>query len=174
MNVKRKPKRVKKSSKFQYEKDVIALVIRGPTVPGNPTQKRKIILIAFAICVCIVAIGSLLWGFLFSSVPSREKLGLSAQSITDDNGDKWVLDLAKGQTTSGIKGSATKPGPPLLVKTDVQISGREVSIGLVVEGQAGEKYVGGVKKNGRWQPPPSFQIVDSAGKTLATGAFKYG
>jgi hypothetical protein len=138
----------------------------------NPTQKKKII-IAFAIFISIVSVGMLLRGF-FSSAPSREKLGLSAQSFTDKNGDKWVLDLAKGQSASSVKDSDAKPGPPLIVKTDVQISGREVSIGLVVEGRAGEKYVGGVKKNGRWQPPPSFQIVDSTGKTLTSGAFKYG
>ena len=148
--------------------------MRGPGMIENPIQKRKILLIAFAIFICVVAAGSLIRGFFFSSAPSREKLGLSAQSITDENGDKWILDLAKGQTSSIIKGSDTKPGPPLLVKTDVQISGREVSIGLVVEGRAGEKYVGGVKTNGRWQPPPSFKIVDSAGKTLTSGVFKYG
>jgi hypothetical protein len=140
----------------------------------NPTRKRKIILVAIAIFVCVVAAGSLLRVFFFSSASSREKLGLSAQSITDENGDKWVLDLAKGQTTSSIKNSDAKPGPPLIVKTDVQTSGREVSIGLVVEGRAGEKYIGGVKKNGRLQLPPSFQIVDEAGKTLLSGAFKYG
>jgi hypothetical protein len=140
----------------------------------NSTPKKKIILIAFAIFVCVVAVGSLLRGFLFSSAPSRGKLGLSAQSMTDENGDRWILDLAKGQTTASFKNSDMKPGPPFKVKTDVQLSGREVSIGLVVEGQAGEKYIGGVKKNGRLQLPPSFQIVDGAGKTLTSGAFKYG
>lgn len=138
----------------------------------NPTQIKKII-IAFSIFISVVAVGILLRGF-FSSAPSREKLGLSAQSITDENGDQWVLDLVKGQTTASIKDSDTRPGPPLLIKTDVQISGREVSIGLVVEGRAGETYVGGVKKNGRLQLPPGFQIIDTTGKTLTSGAFKYG
>jgi len=100
-------------------------------------------------------------------------MGLSALSMTDANGDKWVLDLAKGQTASGLKDGA-KPGSPLLVTTDVQISGRDVSIGLIVEGQAGEKYAGGVQKNKQWQPPPGFKIVNDAGKTLTTGRFKYG
>ena len=84
------------------------------------------------------------------------------------------LDMVKGQTLSSLKDSSTKTGPPLLVKTDVQISGREVSIGLVVEGQAGEKYVGGVQKNGQLQLPPAFNIVNEAGKTLTSGRFKYG
>ena len=94
--------------------------------------------------------------------------------MTDENGDKWVLDLAKGQSLSTIKGSDRKPGPPLLIKTDVRIGRQDVSIGLVVEGQAGEKYAGGAKKNRRWRPPPRFKIVDEAGKTLTNGAFKYG
>ncbi|MHC4566828.1 MAG: hypothetical protein ACYTE3_13870 [Planctomycetota bacterium] len=127
-----------------------------------------------ATCVCVLAVGTLLRGFLFSSASSRDKLGLSALSMTDENGDKWVLDLAKGQSLSTIKGSDRKPGPPLLVKTDVRISRQNVSIGLVVEGQAGEKYAGGAKKNRRWRPPPRFEIVNEAGKTLTNGAFKYG
>lgn len=139
----------------------------------NSTQKKKNILIIFAILVCVVAMGTLLRSF-FSSAPSRDELGLSALSMTNEKGDKWVLDLAKGQSVSSIKDSESKPGVPLLIKTDVQIKGREVSIGLVIEGQAGEKYAGGAKKNGRWEPPPSFKIVDSAGKTLASGSFKYG
>lgn len=134
---------------------------------------KKKVLIALAVLICVVAMGTLFRSF-FSSPPSRDKLGLSALSMTDENGDQWVLDLAKGQTAANIEGSDKKRGSPLLVKTDVKIDKRDVSIGLVVEGQAGEKYVGGAKKNGRWQPAPSFKIVDTAGKTLKTGAFKYG
>lgn len=140
----------------------------------NSTRKKKNILIVFASLVCIVAVGTLLRGFFFSTPPSRDQQGLSALSITDENGDKWVLDLAKGQSLSSIKGSDEKPGPPLQIKTDVQIKGRDVSIGLVVEGRASEKYAGGARKNGRWQPPPNFKIVGSSGNILATGAFKYG
>ena len=136
-------------------------------------SKKKHAVIVIAILVCIAAMGTLLRSF-FSSSPSRDKLGFSALSVIDENGDKWTLDLAKGQLVSSIKGSDNKPGPPLLIKTDVQIKTQEVSIGLIVEGQAGEKYAGGTKKNGRWLPPPSFKIVDEAGKTLASGVFKYG
>lgn len=139
----------------------------------HSTQKKNI-LIVFAILVCLVAVGTLLRGFFFSSAPSRDELGLSALSMTDEKGDKWILDLAKGQSVSSIKDGDSKPGPPLLIKTDVQIKGREVSIGLIIEGQAGEKYAGGAKMNGRWQPPPDFKILDSGGKTLASGSFKYG
>jgi hypothetical protein len=72
----------------------------------------------------------------------RQEIGLTLLSKTDKNGDKWVPELAKGQSPSSLKNSSDKSGPPLLIKTDVQISVRDVSIGLVVEGQAGEKYVG--------------------------------
>ena len=140
------------------------------------SRKTKIILIASVAAALVLVIGVSFRGCRVSgfSTSYQRLLGLSSLSITDKNGDKWVLELAKGQAQSGLKGSGAKPGPPLVVKTDVQPKGREVSIALVVEGQAGEKYVGGVKKNERWQPPPRFKIVDKAGKVLTTGAFEYG
>jgi len=140
---------------------------------NNPSENKKIIVIISIAVVSVVGIGALLRGVFSSPKTSRRQMGLSALSMTDANGDKWVLDLAKGQSASGLKDGA-KPGPPLLVKTDVQIRGRNVSIGLIVEGQAGEKYAGGVQKNKRWQPAPGFKIVNEAGKTLTTGRFKYG
>jgi len=138
------------------------------------SQKTKIVLIASVAAALVLVIGVSLRSCRVSSTSYQRQLGLSSLSLTDENGDKWVLDLAKGQALSGLKSSGAKPGPPLVVKTDVQTGGLEVSIGLVVEGQAGEKYVGGVKKNERWQPPPRFKIVDKAGKVLTTGLFKYG
>ncbi|MGB2862680.1 MAG: hypothetical protein WBC05_05075 [Sedimentisphaerales bacterium] len=141
---------------------------------NNSSGKKKTVVIATAAVVAVVVIGALMRGIFSSPASSRQEIGLSSLSTTDENGDKWVLDLAKGQSLSSLKDSSAKSGPPLLVKTDVQISGRDVSIGLIVEGQAGEKYAGGVQKNGQWQPAPGFKIVDGAGKTLTTGAFKYG
>ena len=138
----------------------------------NPAQKKKVVLLASGVVVLVVVVGVLLSGFF--SEPSREELGLGSQSASDQNGDKWVLDLIKGQPVSSFADSSAKPGPPLLVKTDVQISGRDVSIGLIVQGQAGETYVPGVQKNGQWQPEPGLKILDEAGKILATGKFKYG
>lgn len=108
------------------------------------------------------------------SAPSPQQPGLSPLSITDEKGDQWILDLARGQSISSLKNSGTKPGQPLLVKTDVQIKGRNVSIRVVVEGQAGEKYVAGVRKNNQRQPAPVFTIVNETGKTLTSGRFRYG
>jgi hypothetical protein len=141
---------------------------------NSPSEKKKTITIIFSSAIAVIVIGALLYGIFSSPASSRRQLGLSPLSITDENGDKWVLELAKGQSPSSLKDSSGKSGPPLLIKTDVQISGRDVSIGLIVEGQAGEKYAGGVQKNGQWQPAPAFNIVDEAGKVLASGKFKYG
>lgn len=141
---------------------------------NNPSEKKKIIVIASAAVVALVVIGALLRSIFSSPASSRKQLGLFSLSTTDENGDKWILVLTKGQSPSGLKDSNAKPGPPLLVKTDVQISGRDVSIGLNIEGQAGEKYAGGVQKNGQWQPAPAFNIVSEAGKVLTSGRFKYG
>lgn len=140
----------------------------------NSFQKKKIVLIALVAVASVIVIGAFFRAIFSSPASSRQQLGLSSLSMTDENGDKWVLDLAKGQSLSSFQDSSTKPGPPLLIKTDVQTSGLDVSIGLIVEGQAGEKYVGGAQKNGRWQPPPRFKIVDETGNTLTTGSFKYG
>ena len=142
----------------------------------DSSPKTKIVLIASVAAALVLVIGVSFRGCRVSSFSTsyQRQLGLSSLSVTDENGDKWVLELAKGQAQSGLKSSGAKPGPPLVVKTDVQTQGREVSIGLVVEGQAGEKYVGGVEKNDQLQPPPRFKIVDKAGKVLTTGAFEYG
>ena len=140
----------------------------------DSSPKTKIVLIASVAAALVLVIGVSFRSCRVSSTSYQRQLGLSSLSVTDKNGDKWVLELAKGQALSGLKSSRAKPGPPLVVKTDVQTGGREVSIGLVVEGQAGEKYVGGVKKNEQLQPPPRFKIVDKAGKVLTTGLFKYG
>ena len=140
------------------------------------SQKTKIVLIASVAAALVLVIGVSFRGCPVSSISTsyQRQLGLSPLSVTDENRDKWVLDLAKGQALSGLKSNKAKAGPPLVVKTDVQTGGFEVSIGLVVKGQAGEKYVGGVKKNEQLQPPPRFKIIDKAGKVLTTGAFEYG
>lgn len=138
------------------------------------SQKTKIVSIASVAAALALVIGVSFRSCRLSSTSYQRQLGFSSLSLTDENGDKWVLELAKGQSLSGLKSSGAKPGTPLVVKTDVQTERLEVSIGLIVEGQAGEKYVGGVIKNEQLQPPPRFKIVDKDGKVLATGLFKYG
>jgi hypothetical protein len=141
---------------------------------NNFSQKKKIVLIVFLAAASIVVIGLFIRSLGSSSTSSRRQPGPSSLSITDENGDKWVLAVTKGQLLSRLKDNGAKAGPPLLLKTDVKTSGRDVSIGLIIEGQAGEKYASGAEKNGQLQPPPGLKIVDETGKTLATGVFKYG
>jgi hypothetical protein len=141
---------------------------------NNSSQKKKIVLIVSLAAASILAIGLFLRSFDLSSTSSRRQSGPPSLSMTDENGDKWILAVTKGQPLSRLKDNGAKAGAPLLLKTDVQTSGRDVSIGLVIEGQAGEKYASGAEKNGKRQPPPALKIVDDTGKTLATGVFKYG
>lgn len=85
------------------------------------------------------------------------------------------LRLVRGQPLSRISKSGRKPGPPLLVRTNARkISNSQFSIGITAEGQAGEKYIGGAKKNGKREPEPQFVIVNEKEKILAKGKFEYG
>jgi len=140
------------------------------------SRGAKIALIVSAAAIFIV-ITAVLHHFCSTS-PSvtltQKRPDLSALSMTDEKGNKWILDLARAQPFSRIR-SSERPGPPLLVKTDVRPINRfNISIGLEVVGQAGEKYVGAVQKNSKLQPPPQFKIVDQAGNVLTSGRFEYG
>lgn len=100
---------------------------------------------------------------------------LSPLSITDANGLTWSLEPVRGQPLSLINESGRKPGPPLVIKTNIiKINEQSISIGLVLEGWAGEKYIAGVMKGRSREPQPIFRILDEKGKTLATGRFEYG
>jgi hypothetical protein len=96
------------------------------------------------------------------------------------DGDRWQMvsrgpwgQLETIRVGSGVT-TELKVGPPLTVKTDVAAKDEGVSIGLLIFGQAGERYNPGVQKNGERQPAPALKIVDEAGKVLATGNFAYG
>ena len=100
--------------------------------------------------------------------------GQSALSRTDGNGATWGLDQAGGALVS-TEPNGPKAGPPILVKTDVQKVGeREVSIGLILEGQAGEQYRPAVTKNGTTLSAPKLRIVNEAGQVVVQGDFQYG
>jgi len=97
---------------------------------------------------------------------------------TDKDGNTWALELAGGQSfTSPIPAdpNGTKAGPAVIVKTDVRRqSDREVSIGLVLTGPAGEMFRPGVMKNGSRQSAPAFRIVNEAGQVILDDSFQYG
>jgi len=105
-------------------------------------------------------------------VPGRESS--SPVSRTDANGVAWALDQAGGALVSP-QPDAPQPGPPIVVRTDVQRAGpREVSIGLILEGQAGEPYRPVIKKNGQATAAPALRIVNETGQVVAQGNFAYG
>ncbi len=141
------------------------------------STKAKIILAGFA-AVLIILLGILL--FRDGSQPPTSAVpqgiaNLSPLSITDANGITWSLEPVRGQPLSLINESDRKPGLPLVIKTNtVKINEQTISIGLSVEGQAGEKYIAGVMKGRSIESQPIFRILDEEGRTLATGRFEYG
>jgi len=138
------------------------------------SRRGKVVLIGLALAALIVIV-DLFWLRGQSSSSVIEQTALSPLSLTDENGDKWTLDLVRGQPLSRISKSTKKPGPPLLIRTNVRkINNSQFSIGLTVEGQAGEKYIGGAIKNGKQEPEPQFIILDERGRILAKGKFEYG
>ncbi len=138
------------------------------------TRRGKVVLIGLAGAALIVVV-DLFWLRGQSSSSVVEQATLSPLSLTDETGEKWSLDLVRGQPLSRISESIKKPGPPLLVRTNVRkISNSQFSIGFTVEGQAGEKYIGGALKNGKREPEPQFIIVNEKARILAKGKFEYG
>lgn len=140
---------------------------------SNPwMRKRFLIGIALSIACVTIAIILLRGTFLsFSSSGSSRDFEIVQK---DQNGVQWSLRLAKGQSLSRLKKMGRKFGTPLLVKVDVTRQGRNVSFGLILEGNAGEKYIAGIRKNGQILPPPRYRIVNESGNVLKAGTFEYG
>ena len=103
----------------------------------------------------------------------RGKIGFSTLVKTDENGSKWEIDLIKEQSLSDILPDV-KAGEPLRVRTDIEKKGDILSIGLNVTGKAQEKYVGGSRKNGKWQEPPELRIYDGNKELIHVDKFEYG
>jgi hypothetical protein len=103
----------------------------------------------------------------------KKELGFTKLKKTDEHGDKWEIDLIRNQKLADIN-KDIKYGEPLRATLDVQLKGDTLSIGLNVTGQAGEKYVGGARKNNKWQSPPAINIYDVNGKLIHNSKFEYG
>ena len=151
----------------------IASAIISSVYKDLSSRRGKIVIICLGAASLIVILSEL---FVNPDRPSSlQKSTLSALSETDENGNTWTLDLIRGQPLSRIHKSDKEPGPPLTVRTNVRkISNSQLSVGITVEGQAGEKYIGGAKKNGKQEPEPQFIIVDEKGRILGGGKFEYG
>ncbi len=83
-------------------------------------------------------------------------------------GELAKIDVKKGQTT------VLKPGPPFLVKTNVRRKGQNLTIGLLVIGQAGEHYSARVRTRRGTLPAPGLKIVDEGEKVLVSDKFQFG
>ncbi len=109
-----------------------------------------------------------------------EYLAMFGSLASNAGGDKWQISFYGAQNPSSritvSKGQTTtlKFGPPLFLKTEVKPAGQQVSIGLSITGQSGERYNPGIEKNGKALEAPKLQIVDEAGNILASGKFEYG
>ena len=107
-------------------------------------------------------------------------LALQGNLAKNADGDRWLAsfygaqDVSSRITVNKDQTSVLTIGPPLNVKTDVELMGREVSIGLSISGQSGERYNPQMTKNGRALDAPGLKIMDETGKLLASGKFKYG
>ena len=138
------------------------------------SRRGKIVLIGLTMAALVVMVGI----FWLRGKPSSSvirQVTLSSLSLTEENGDKWTLELVRGQPISRINKDIKKPGAPLLVRTNVRkISNSQFSIGITVEGQAEEKNIGGAVKNGKREPEPQFVIVDEKARILGGGKFEYG
>ena len=107
-------------------------------------------------------------------------LALSGNLSSHAGSDKWQVSFYGAQNPSSritvSKGQTTtiKFGPPLYLKSEVKPTGRQVSIGLSITGQSGERYNPRVIKNGSVIEAPKLQIIDQSGNVLASGKFEYG
>jgi len=103
---------------------------------------------------------------------------------TDSRGNRWLFDTEKTRGGAGAgelgafevrpdETTVFKIGPPFQAKTSMEKHGRDARIAFYLEGQAGELYVPGAKKNGKEVPKPQFQLVSATGQTVHSGQFEF-
>lgn len=103
--------------------------------------------------------------------PSDEQYESGVLRKADNLDGVWALQQAGRPSVL----SRRKPGSPIVVKTTVhRVGSGTVSIGLVLEGRAGETYRPAVTKNRSSLPAPWVQIVDEQGRVIGEGRFEYG
>lgn len=107
-------------------------------------------------------------------------LALFGNLSSNEGSDKWQISFYGAQnapsriTVAKDQTTVLKFGPPLNIKTELEPKGGQVSIGLLISGQSGERYHPRVIKNGSAIEAPKLQIMDEAGNVLASGKFEYG
>lgn len=155
----------------------LARVILSSFLPRSIVQSRRgriALAVAGAAVVTLLAL-MLVRRLDFGGPSVPEELGLRPLQATDKRGDKWVIEPAVAQPFARLRAGRIEPGPPLIVRTDVQRQGAgEVSIGLTIEGRAGERYRPDLSRNGSSLPAPEFTIVNEAGQVIHQDRFKFG
>ncbi len=100
----------------------------------------------------------------------------------DSEGNRWTFDTIKARAWAGELGdfeirpgetTSFQIGPPFQARTFMKDAGRNALVGFHLEGQAGELYVPGAKKNGVEVPVPQFKIISFAGQTVHSGQFEF-
>lgn len=84
----------------------------------------------------------------------------------------WA-DLSKIKARNN-EATTIRIGPPFLIKPQVHKNGSILSIGYVINGQAGEQYRNFVTKDSQAVTGAKIKIIDEAGNVLEFGKFKYG
>jgi len=97
----------------------------------------------------------------------------------DKDGNEWRAGLvdAKGIETFEVREGATttlKAGPPFQVKGDVQQNERDVTIGVNVFGQGGERYFPYPRTTAQGGGGATLKIFDEKGGEVASGQMEYG
>ncbi|OHB62148.1 MAG: hypothetical protein A2168_00910 [Planctomycetes bacterium RBG_13_50_24] len=100
----------------------------------------------------------------------------------DSDGNRWTFDTIKARAWQGRLGDfEIRPGqttsfdigPPFKIRTFMKDSGQNALVGFYLEGQAGELYVPGAKKNSVEVPEPQFKIIAASGQTVYSGQFEF-
>jgi hypothetical protein len=146
-------------------------------LPRSLLESRgaKVVLTVAGAAVTVLLVVMIL-RLLRPSAPSvPDDLGLQPLYATDENGARWVIEPTAAQPFARLQESRAAVGLPLTVRADVRRDrADQVSVGLVIEGRAGERYSPQVSKNGRRLPAPELTLVDEAGRAVFKGKFKYG
>lgn len=98
----------------------------------------------------------------------------------DASGSRWIFrsspetgKLEDFEIQLGRK-TSFQLGAPFLIKTSAECRGDVVLIGFYLQGQAGELYSPGARKDRTTIPAPKFKVIDEVGKVLSSGQFEYG
>ena len=100
----------------------------------------------------------------------------------DSTGNQWTFDTIKGRAWAGELGdfeirpgetTSFRIGPPFKIRTFMKDRGRNALVGFHLEGQSGELYVPGARKNSVEVPVPQFKIIAVSGQTVHSGQFEF-